>query len=35
VKDIVFTRLPDRQLTQRSFIEPFAATTKFRVLRCL
>jgi CubicO group peptidase (beta-lactamase class C family) len=23
VKDIVFTRLPDRQLTQRSFIEPF------------
>jgi hypothetical protein len=24
VKDIVFTRLPDRQLTQRSFIEPFA-----------
>ena len=24
VKDIVFTRLPDRQLTQRSFIEAFA-----------
>ncbi|MGA2084906.1 MAG: serine hydrolase [Terracidiphilus sp.] len=24
VKDIVFTRMPDRQLTQRSFIEPFA-----------
>ena len=23
VKDIVFTRLPDRQLTERSFIEPF------------
>jgi CubicO group peptidase (beta-lactamase class C family) len=23
VKDIVFTRMPDRQLTQRSFIEPF------------
>jgi hypothetical protein len=22
VKDIVFTRMPDRQLTQRSFIEP-------------
>ncbi|MDR3738459.1 MAG: serine hydrolase [Terracidiphilus sp.] len=24
VKDIVFTRMPDRQLTERSFIEPFA-----------
>lgn len=24
VKDIVFTRMPDRQLTQRSFIEAFA-----------
>ncbi len=23
VKDIVFTRMPDRQLTERSFIEPF------------
>ncbi len=23
VKDIVFTRMPDKQLTQRSFIEPF------------
>jgi YD repeat-containing protein len=23
VKDIVFTRLPDKQLTDRSFIEPF------------
>jgi CubicO group peptidase (beta-lactamase class C family) len=24
VKDIIFTRMPDRQLSQRSFIEPFA-----------
>jgi CubicO group peptidase (beta-lactamase class C family) len=24
VKDIVFTRMPDRQLTERTFIEPFA-----------
>jgi CubicO group peptidase (beta-lactamase class C family) len=26
VKDIVFTRMPDKQLTQRSFIEPFTGS---------